>query len=174
MRATWLLTLTLSAVLAFPPPARAQISDADLGNLVANAVVSYAQFSIFDDVNIAVSGRSVTLSGWVTMPVKRTEIAERVKKIDGVRDVVNDIEVLPVSPTDSALRTKLARSIYGHPSFWHYAQMASPPIHIVVDRGRVTLAGRVNSEVERMLAYSLAQVPGTFSVTNRLKLDRER
>lgn len=174
MRTTWLLAVTFVVWLAAPATARAQISDADLTTLAINAVVSYSQFTMFDDVNIAVSGRSITLTGWVTTPSKRTDIGDRVKKIDGVREVINDIEVLPVSPGDSALRTKLARAIYGHPSFWHYAQMANPPIHIVVERGRITLTGRVQSEVERMLAYSLAQVPGALSVTNKLKLDRER
>jgi hyperosmotically inducible protein len=50
--------------------------------------------------------------------------------------------------------------------------MAQPPIHIVVDNGHVTLTGYVNNETERTLAYALAQVPGTFSVKNDLKLDQ--
>jgi hyperosmotically inducible protein len=86
--------------------------------------------------------------------------------------VANDIRVLPVSNYDADLRVRVAQAIYGNPSFWRYAAMPTPPIHIVIEGGRVTLTGRVNGETERMLAYALAQVPGAFSVKNDLKLDR--
>ena len=171
MRTLLVLSLAL-ALAAAPARAAAQIGAADLAALVSHSVRGYVHFSIFDDVSVAVIGRSVTLTGRVTMPFKRDDLGTRVSKIDGVRAVVNEIGVLPVSPTDQKLRVALARAIYGHPSFWQYASMASPPIHIVVERGRVTLTGRVNSDVERMLAYSLAQVDGALSVTNHLKLDK--
>jgi hyperosmotically inducible protein len=116
----------------------------------------------------------VRLTGRVTTPPKREDIAKRVSKVDGVRSLTNDIGVLPLSPLDDDLRKRVARAIYNHPSFWHYAQMASPPIHIVVENGRITLAGRVSSETERMLALSLAQVNGSLGVVSRLLLDRER
>ncbi len=168
-----LLVLSLALTLAAAPArAAAQVGDSDLAALVAHSVRGYVHFSIFDDVTVAVTGRSVTLTGRVTMPFKRDDLGTRVSKIDGVQAVVNEIGVLPVSQTDQKLRVTLARVIYGHPSFWQYASRASPPIHIVVERGRVTLTGRVNSEVERMLAYSLAQVEGALSVTNQLKLDK--
>ena len=160
------------ALTAAPSRASAQIGDTDLAAVVSDSVRGYVHFSIFDDVNVSVTGRSVTLTGRVTMPFKRDDIGARIAKIDGVRAVVNEIGVLPVSQTDQKLRVTLARVIYGHPSFWQYASMANPPIHIVVERGRVTLTGRVNSDVERMLAYSLAQVDGALSVSNQLKLDR--
>jgi osmotically-inducible protein OsmY len=51
--------------------------------------------------------------------------------------------------------------------------MANPPIHIIVERGRVTLTGVVNSNVERMLARSLATGWGELSVTNELRTDAE-
>ena len=87
--------------------------------------------------------------------------------------VVNQLEVLPVSIYDDELRYQIARAIYGNPSFWHYAAMANPPIHIIVDRGRVTLTGVVNSNVERMLARSIATSYGAFKVTDDLKTDAE-
>ena len=68
---------------------------------------------------------------------------------------------------------RIARAIYGNSSFWNYAAMANPPIHIVVNRGRVTLEGVVNTNVERMLARSLASGYGAFAVTNALKTDAE-
>ena len=161
------------AALLTPALARAQSSDEDLLRQVLSAVRGYTQFTIFDDINVAVSDRAVTLTGRVTMPYKRNEIGARVSKIDGVRDLVNDIQVLPVSIEDSRIRQRVAQAIYGNSTFWQYASMVNPPIHIVVERSRVTLTGCVTSEVERMLAYALAtQVDGALSVTNDLRVDR--
>ena len=81
--------------------------------------------------------------------------------------------MLPVSQFDDELRFRIARAIYGNSSFWNYAAMANPPIHIVVNHGRVTLEGVVNTAVERMLARSLASGFGAFEVTNALKTDAE-
>src|SRR6185369_10339249 len=140
---------------------------------VATSVDRYTQFTIFDDVNAAVKDGVVTLTGKVTMPYKRDDIARRVSKIDGVRSVQDRIDVLPVSTFDDELRYRIARSIYGHSNFWNYAIMPNPPIHIVVEHGRVTLTGVVQSEVDRMLARSLATQFGALSVTNALKTDAE-
>jgi hyperosmotically inducible protein len=140
---------------------------------VATSVDRYTQFTIFDDVNALVKDGVVTLTGKVTMPYKRNDIAKRIAKIDGVRSVQDRIEVLPVSSFDDELRYRIARSIYGHSNFWNYAIMPNPPIHIVVEHGRVTLTGVVQSEVDRMLARSLATQFGAMSVTNQLKTDAE-
>jgi osmotically-inducible protein OsmY len=172
MRTRLFLTALVVATLATPALAQAQPTDADLAARAAAIVRRYPRFSIFDDVNIAVDNRALTLTGRVTMPFKRDEIGKQVARIDGVRSVTNAIEVLPVSNYDSDLRMRLAQAIYGHPAFWHYAEMVNPPIHIVVEGGRVTLTGRVNNEVERALAYALAQIPGVFGVKNELKLDK--
>ena len=140
---------------------------------VATSVDRYTRFTIFDDVNAGVKDGVVTLTGKVTMPYKRDEIAKRVAKVDGVREVSNQIDVLPVSQFDDELRVRIARSIYGNANFWNYAIMPNPPIHIVVEHGRVTLTGVVQSEVDRMLARSLATQFGALSVTNSLKTDAE-
>jgi hyperosmotically inducible protein len=124
-------------------------------------------------VNVEVTEGIVMLTGKVTMPYKRDEIAKRVAKVAGVREVQNRIEVLPASSSDDQLRYQIARAIYGNSSFWNYATMANPPIHIIVEHGRVTLTGVVQSNVERMLARSLATNFDAFSVTNALKTDAE-
>lgn len=140
---------------------------------VADEVNRYPNFTIFDDVSVSVQNGVVTLTGKVTMPYKKSDIGKRVASIDGVREVQNALEVLPVSIYDDELRFRIARAIYGNPSFWHYASMANPPIHIIVDRGHVTLSGVVATNVERALARSLATGFGEFSVTNQLKTDAE-
>jgi hyperosmotically inducible protein len=140
---------------------------------VATSVERYTRFTIFDDVSASVKDGVVTLTGKVTMPFKRDDIEKRVAKVNGVVTVRDEITVLPVSQFDDELRHRIARSIYGHSNFWNYAIMANPPIHIVVERGRVTLTGVVGSEVDRVLARSLATQFGAFSVTNELKTDAE-
>ena len=140
---------------------------------VANSVERYTQFTIFDDVSASVTDGVVTLTGKVTMPYKRSDIEKRVAKVAGVKSVRDEIAVLPVSQFDEELRYRIASSIYNNSNFWNYAIMPNPPIHIVVENGRVTLTGVVQSEVDRMLARSLATQFGALSVTNALKTDAE-
>jgi hyperosmotically inducible protein len=170
MRTVTAVCLALAALAVGAAAADAQISDRDLGEQVARSVRTYPKFSIFDDVRVRVENRAVVLTGRVTTPQKREEIGARAGKIDGVRTLQNDIGVLPLSQGDDRLRTQVARVIYNHPSFWRYAEQANPPIHIIIEHGRITLTGEVDSEVDRVLAYSLAQVQGALSITNELRV----
>ena len=140
---------------------------------VQRQVLRYSHFTIFDSVQAQIDEGVVTLTGKVTMPYKRDEIARRVAKVNGVREVRNRVGVLPASQFDDELRYGISRAIYGNSNFWNYASMTNPPIHIIVERGRVTLEGVVNSEVDRMLARSIAGSFNAFSVTNNLKTDEE-
>ena len=140
---------------------------------ISTQVLRYSYFTIFDSVHAEVDNGIVTLTGKVTMPYKRTDIEKRVANVGGVREIQNRIEVLPVSQMDDELRFQISRAIYGNSAFWNYAAMVNPPIHVIVERGRVTLEGVVNSNVDRMLARSLAGSFGAFSVTNELKTEAE-
>jgi len=147
--------------------------DVRLADDIGRSILGYTRLTIFDDINASIENGAVVLSGKVTMPFKKNDVEQRVAKIDGVRSVRNDITVLRVSPFDDELRYRISRAIYSNPSFWNYASMANPPIHIIVDGGHVTLAGVVNNNVERMLAASLAIGNGELSVKNELKTDGE-
>jgi hyperosmotically inducible protein len=142
-------------------------------NDISRTVNQYSFFTIFDDVNANIQNGNVTLTGQVTQPFKRDDIAKRVAKVDGVQQVTNRIEVLPVSQFDDQLRNRIARSIYGNSNFWNYAIMANPPIHIIVDHGHVTLTGVVQNNIDRMLARSLATQFGAMSVKSELKTEAE-
>ena len=142
-------------------------------NDIADRVNRYTQLTIFDSISASVDDGRVVLSGWVTMPYKRDDLERRVRKVDGVLTVDNKIGVLPVSAFDDDLRFRISRAIYGHSLFWNYANMTNPPIRIVVNRGRVTLEGVVQSNVERMLARSLASGFNAFEIKNSLKTDAE-
>jgi hyperosmotically inducible protein len=165
-----LAALLMTSSGAFAQQDRRDVKIADEVGKVLNR---YTRLTIFDDINASVENGAVAISGKVTMPYKKDDLEKRVAAIDGVRSVRNDIGVLPVSQYDDQLRYRVARAIYGNASFWNYAVMANPPIHIIVEGGRVTLAGVVNSNVERMLARSLATGNGEMSVTNALKIDAE-
>lgn len=153
-----------------PTPAK---NDARLLREIADAVNRYPRFTIFDDISASADGGVVTLFGKVTTPLKKQEIERIAGDVRGVKEVHNKIEVLPVSIFDDELRYTIARTIYGHPSFWSYAAMSNPPIHIIVEHGHVTLTGVVASEVDRALARSLASGSGALSVTNNLRTDAE-
>ena len=162
--------LLLSASSSF---AQAERKNLQVFNDISNTVNRYSFFTIFDDVSANVENGDVTLTGKVTQPYKRDDIAKRVAKVDGVQHVTNRIEVLPVSGFDEELRYRIARSIYGNSNFWNYAIMPNPPIHIIVDHGQVTLTGVVQSNVDRMLARSLATQFGAMSVKSELKTESE-
>jgi hyperosmotically inducible protein len=110
--------------------------------------------------------------GQVTRPTLKSSAENVVKDIEGVQKVVNNIEVLPVSPNDDRLRLALYRTIYGHTALNRYALNAVPPIHIIVKNGNVTLEGVVANEMDKNVANVQANsVPGVFSVTNNLRVE---
>ena len=165
---------TVIVMLAMSAPAWA----ADRENLaifqdVSQQVLRYPRFTIFDSVHAQVHEGVVTLSGRVTMPFKREDIARRVAGVEGVDDVRNEVTVLPVSQFDDELRFRIARAIYGNSHFWRYGAMVNPPVHIIVENSHVTLEGVVRSNLDRLLARSIASSFGAFSVTNDLKTDAE-
>ena len=165
---------TVAVLLAMSAPAWAQSrGKLEVFKDVQRQVLRYPQFTIFDTVHAQVDEGLVTLTGKVTMPFKSTDIARRVATVQGVRDVRNEITVLPASIYDDELRLRIARAIYGNSNFWGYGAMVNPPIHVIVEGGRVTLEGVVNSNIDRMLARSLSTSFGAFSVANNLKTDAE-
>jgi osmotically-inducible protein OsmY len=170
------LILLSAAVLLMGGVAFADVGerkDLQVFNDISKTVNRYTQFTIFDDVDVVVKSGIVTLTGNVTMPHKRDDIEERVAKVDGVVEVRNQIKVLPASLSDDGLRYRIARAIYDNPHFWNYAIGPNPPIHIIVEHGRVTLTGVVNNNVDRMIARSLANQFPAMSVKNNLKTDAE-
>jgi hyperosmotically inducible protein len=148
-------------------------SDGQLSEEVARSIDTYSRFTVFDDVQVEVQNGLVMLTGRVTMPFKKDEIGSRVSTLEGVKGVRNEIGVLPPSSFDEDLRHKVARAIYGNAAFWRYAAMPNPPIHIIVEGGRVRLTGVVQSDVERTLARSLACGNGEISLTSALRTDAE-
>jgi hyperosmotically inducible protein len=136
------------------------VTDADLANSVRHEIAMYANYSVWDDVDVGVTNGNVHLSGAVLDPAKKVVIEKLVGEVAGVVQVQNDIRVLPASPADDRLRRGVARAIYGDPSLRLYANQPFKPIHILVENGRVTLSGVVNTELDKQLAGTRASAAG--------------
>ena len=94
-----------------------------------------------------------------------------VKRVEGVRRVINNIEVLPLSGFDNRIRLAEYRAIYRHIGLDRYGFGSMPSIHIIVKNGHVTLTGVVDNAMDRNVAGIQANaVPGVFSVTNDLRV----
>ena len=170
----WTRFLTSAAlVLALATSVSAQPSSLQIFRSVQRQVLTYPHFTVFDSVHAQIKDGTVILSGKVTMPFKRKDLEERVAKLSGVKSVTNQIEVLPASKSDDELRRGIANAIYGNSAFANYATQVNPPIHIVVERGRVTLEGVVANNIDRVMAYSIASMFQAFSVKNELKTEEE-
>jgi len=133
-------------------------------------------YGIFDDLAFNVEGSTVTLMGAVVDPVLKDDAGRVVKKVQGVTNVVNNIEVLPVSPMDNQIRHAEYHAIYGDPSIsTRYGFRALPSIHIIVKNGHVTLEGVVANQADKNLIGIRANgVPNTFQVTNNLIVEEQK
>ena len=158
---------------ARPAPQRLSTREA-LAREVRHELVTLPFYDVFDWLEGAVRAEgTVHLRGQVVRPTTKSDAESRVREIKGVARVVNEIEVLPVSPEDDRLRGALYRAIYNFDSpLFRYATRAVPPIHIIVKNGRAVLKGVVATESERSLAYAAARgVPGLFEVTDELRAE---
>ena len=132
-------------------------------------------YSVFDWLQAEVKpDGTVRLMGEVTRPTIKDDAEKRVKKLEAVNQVIDDIEVLPLSPMDDDLRIALYRAIFNfNTPLFRYATQSVPPIHIIVKNGHVTLKGVVLSQSDSQLAYMAAQgVPGAFEVRNELMIEQ--
>jgi len=140
---------------------------------VRHELVMLPYYNVFDNLAFKVDGSTVTLMGQVTRPTLKSDAERVVKGIEGVEKVVNNIEVLPVSPNDERIRLAVYRAIYGQPGLQRYGLQAVPPIHIIVKNGNVTLEGVVANEADKNIANVQANgVPGVFSVKNNLRVEK--
>jgi hyperosmotically inducible protein len=143
---------------------------------VRHELVTLPYYGVFDWLQFEVKpDNTVVLHGQVVRPSTKSDAEARVKDIDGVPKVVNEIEVLPLSPMDDRSRRALYRTIYGQNSpLFRYATQAIPSIHIIVKNGRATLKGVVANKGDAQLAYIRARsVPGLFEVKNELQIESE-
>src|SRR3954447_10108924 len=174
------LTLTLAGALLLVPFAQGAVSTAQSKNGlttmekdVRHELVMLPWFGVFDNLEFQVNGSEVVLTGQVTRPTLKSDAERVVGRIEGVSKVVNNVEVLPLSPFDDRIRLATYRSIYGYGPLSRYNWGPVPPIHIIVRNGNVTLAGVVLNKTDRDMAALRANgVSGVFSVSNGLKIEQ--
>lgn len=151
-----------------------QISDAALQQKLIKAIsydrVGYGT-TAFNAIAVNVQNGAVTLTGHAYGPVDADSAVAVASNMPGVKDVINDIQVDPVSPMDDGIRIQVFRSIYGFPSLNKYAMDPAKSIRISVQNGNVTLYGVVDSKADKDTANIRASsVPGVFKVTNDLQV----
>ncbi len=139
---------------------------------VRHELVMLPYYGVFDNLAYRVDGSTVTLMGQVTRPPLKSDAENVVKGIEGVERVNNQIQVLPLSPMDDRIRMAEYRAIYSSAGLDRYAMQAVPPIHIIVNNGKVTLEGVVANEADKNMAGIRANgVSGVFSVNNNLRVE---
>jgi len=154
--------------------ADAEISDPQLQQKLVNAIaydrVGYGT-TPFNAISVNVQNGVVTLGGTAYGPVDADSAVAVAENTKGVKDVINNISVDPVSPMDDRIRRAVYRAVYGFPSLNRYAIDPVQPIRISVQNGNVTLYGVVNSQADKNAAGIRANgVSGVFKVTNDLQV----
>ena len=125
----------------------------------------------FNAISVQVQDGTATLSGDAYGPVDASSAFALAANTPGVKNVVNQVQVDPVSPMDDRSRMQLFRTIYGFPTLSKYAMDPAKPIRISVQNGNVTLYGVVDNQMDKDVAGIRANsVPGIFKVTNDLKV----
>jgi hyperosmotically inducible periplasmic protein len=143
---------------------------------VERQLFSLPYYTVFDFLAFRVEpGGTLRLLGQVVRPTLKDDAERRVKGIEGIDKVINDIEVLPVSPSDDAIRLAVARNIYRSDALDRYGFGSQPSIRIIVKNGRVALEGVVDNESDKSVAGLKArEVNGVFEVKNNLTVARSR
>ena len=140
---------------------------------VRKEILKLPYYGVFDNIAFEVKDDTVILYGQVVRPTTRSDAAKRVAKIEGIDRVINKIEVLPLSRFDDEIRARTYRAVFSKGGLYRYAAGTNPSLHIIVRNGRVTLEGVVANRSDSNLARIAANgVPGVFSVTNNLRVER--
>jgi len=180
-----LLMILVTISIMAPAVARGAIANGALQagarnhiiNEVRHELATLPYYGVFDWLEYEVRpDNTVVLRGQVVRPTTKSEAEARVRSIEGVTKVVNEIEVLPLSPEDDRLRLALYRTLYNWDSpLFRYATQSVPPIHIIVKNGRAELKGVVASKADADLALIRAKgVPGLLDVKSGLQREADR
>ena len=149
----------------------------DVSDEVRHRLLMLPNYGIFDWIECDIrTDRTATLRGQVTRPTVKSDAEAALRKIENIPSVDNQIEVLPISPTDDQIRIAVYRAIFRYDGpLFRYATQSIPPIHIIVNNGRVTLKGVVATDTDSQQAFMAANgVSGVFEVKNELRVESSR
>lgn len=108
-------------------PAAKQQATLKLAEQVRKQIVTQPQYGVFDFLHFAMQGETVILRGKASRPTLKSSVENAVKKIEGVNNVTNEIEVLPASAHDDRLRRAVYASIYRYPALQRYTANRGGP-----------------------------------------------
>lgn len=141
---------------------------------IRRELVTLPFLGVFDNLSFKMEDGVVTLFGQVSRPSLRKDAQRVVERVSGVDQVINKIEILPLSNFDDRIRLAVFRAVYRQPGLDRLALMANPPIRIIVKNGNVTLEGVVLNKGDATRAFIAANgVPNVFSVKNNLRIEKE-
>lgn len=162
------LAFSVGSIHARP---QTEVQAGGLETLIRNTILLAPHYGVFDNLSFRLDGSDVTLLGQVLLPITRDEISRRVSKLLGVARVTDNIEILPLSRSDDAMRLQVYRGIFGTADLYRYALGPDPSIHIIVKNSRVTLEGAVSNEGDsRIAAIAARKVNGVLAVINNLRI----
>ena len=152
-----------------------QQAESAIEQKVFKKILALPYYGVFDHISFKVEGSTVTLYGKVVSLGTRKGAEQVVRKVEGVENVVNNIQNLPPSSYDNAIRYRLLRTFANTPGLPGYLREPNPSVRIIVNNGRVTLEGYVSNRGTANLFNTLANgIPGVFSVTNNLSTEKSR
>ena len=174
MAAALLLAVSVPVVQARANDSQVTVPDAKLQQQLLKKIeysrVGYGS-TAFNAISVHVQDGVVTLGGHAVGPVSQSTAVNLAKGTKGVKQVIDNIKVDPLSPMDNRIRQAEYRAIYGFPMLNKYAINPVKPIRISVANGHVSLFGIVDSQADKNAAGIRANsVSGVFSVTNNLQV----
>ena len=162
---------------------------------VRRALERLPYYGVFDFLAFSVERGTVTLTGFTYRGDLKSDAEKAVKRVTGVDEVANRIDILPVSQNDDRIRWATFYRIYADDFLSRYTpggaaaaryelrQMrrfpglqpfGTYPIHIIVKGGRTTLLGIVDNEADKTVAGMRArEIGGVFAVENELIVDSD-
>lgn len=170
---TFALALVMASAAILPASASpGSENSAATVKKIRKELVTLPFYGVFDNLSFKYEEGIVTLYGQVSRPSLKKDAERVVDRVSGVEQVINKIEVLPLSSFDDRIRLATYRAVYGQTGLDRLALQAVPPIHIIVKNGHVTLEGVVLNKGDATRAFLAANgVPNVFSVTNNLRVE---
>ncbi len=167
-----IISFAFLSFLAFD--AQAQTPQKGLERQVFKELIKLPYYGVFDHIAYKVDGNNVTLFGKVANARNRKDAERWVKDISGVGNVVNNIEILPLSGFDNSIRVRTLQTFANSGGLYRYFWEPNPSVRIIVENGHTTLEGYVANRGDYNLMNILANgVSGVFSVKNNLIIEKE-
>jgi hypothetical protein len=187
-----IIATALAALLAAPGAHAQSLSARQTADSLHRALNRLPYYGVFDFLAFNIDKGTVTLLGFTYSGTLKADAERTARRVAGVDEVANRLEVLPASINDDRIRRATFHNIYTDSVLSRYASggermardealefgrypgqqpFGTYPIHIIVKHGRTTLLGTVDNAADRQIAgFRAREVDGVFAVNNELVL----